>query len=436
MRVVLLFSALFLAFSCSDDKPTGTSGPDLSRSALIKVAVYSSLDSEAVSYAQVSLYNAVTNAPVKVADTDSNGKYSFSVDTGAYYIRVAAQGYYQMPPQLVSPVPFTALSSDTLTRTYYLDTVGYFSSLGSIAGIVRSDSSDNFAPLTSVLVIAQDSLTGKRFSAVSGAEGKYRVFNLPYGKYSVFGYIAGYKQLDTGRITMNCATVHDTVDLKRIIGGRLTGSITFLAAPNDSNLDITLMDSATGSSIPGLSTNMDVQKQYSINSIPPGKYLAWASYKNDGYVMDPDWLFKNGYPTVTFTVADTLKQLPFSVTDAIVINSPTNPADSLYPVPVDSAVPTFRWTKYPSAKEYIIEVSDLSGRVIWGGFNRSDSTVKHRQITQDASSALFNFDSSATGTLIKGRPYRWKIYADKDAAQKVQGLISSSEDQRGLFILR
>ncbi|MGA1842834.1 MAG: hypothetical protein ACMUIU_19625 [bacterium] len=99
---------------------------------------------------------------------------------------------------------------------------------------------------------------------------------------------------------------------------------------------------------------------------------------------------------------------------------------------VNTATPTFTWLKYPSAKEYIIEVFDSNGETIWGGFNDL-SEVQHTQISQNATSAIFNFDGSATTTLQDGEVYRWKIYADSSDLQDIQGLISSSEDQMGLF---
>ena len=83
------------------------------------------------------------------------------------------------------------------------------------------------------------------------------------------------------------------------------------------------------------------------------------------------------------------------------------------------------------AKEYIVEVFDSNGETIWGGFN--DTEVQHTQIGQNATSAVFNFDGSATDELQDGEVYRWKIYADSDDLQNIQGLISSSEDQMGLF---
>jgi len=59
--------------------------------------------------------------------------------------------------------------------------------------------------------------------------------------------------------------------------------------------------------------------------------------------------------------------------------------------------------------------------------------VNHTQIDANESSAVFNFDGSASDALQDGQTYRWKIYADDDATANIQNLISASEDQMALF---
>ena len=150
--------------------------------------------------------------------------------------------------------------------------------------------------------------------------------------------------------------------------------------------------------------------------------------------MDPDWIFKNPEAlNVSFT-SDTTKTLEFSVTGAINIFSPSNLTDSIIPDSVESSSPTFSWESYPQTKEYIIEVRDINGNLIWGGFTESGE-ILHSKITKDLTSVEFNFDGSASSELQIGNIYQWKIYSDVDANTGVQSLLSSSEDQMGLFIV-
>ena len=130
------------------------------------------------------------------------------------------------------------------------------------------------------------------------------------------------------------------------------------------------------------------------------------------------------------TVSDST--LNFSVTGSVKMISPTNPADSIYAFMADSIVPTFTWDVYPSTKEWIIEVRDLSGNIIWGRFD-ANGVVQHQQISKDTYNVEYNFDGSASADLVPGNIYQWKIYADDDTALDVQTLISTSEDLRGIF---
>jgi hypothetical protein len=150
--------------------------------------------------------------------------------------------------------------------------------------------------------------------------------------------------------------------------------------------------------------------------------------------MDPDWIFKNPGAIIVSFSGDSSKARDFSVTGAITIISPTNPASEIIPALADSIVPTFNWNTYPSTKEYIIEVRDISGDLIWGGFTASGE-IRHSQIPKEWNSVEFNFDGSSLSQLQPGKVYQWRLYSDDDDAPDVQTLLSASEDLMGLFIV-
>jgi hypothetical protein len=127
--------------------------------------------------------------------------------------------------------------------------------------------------------------------------------------------------------------------------------------------------------------------------------------------------------------------LDFSVTDAITIISPTNSPESIIPALADSVVPTFKWDAYPQTKEYIIEVRDINGNLIWGGFTETGE-IRHSQIPKEWNSVEFNFDGSASSQLQPGNIYQWRLYTDDDATSGVQTLLSASEDLMGLFFIQ
>ena len=407
-----------ISFGCSDD--SGTNSNDVSG---VKIVVSDVSNSSKIENANVVLYNANNNESIMRKFTDASGECTFEVSPGTYHVRITAQGYKELPAESSLPVPFTIPTNQIITQPYELSTTE-ISLPGQISG--------HIVPATNnVLVLAShESMT--RYSTVSGPDGFFVLFNLPYGAYQVTPYQAGIEG-NSVTTSLSADTPNVSIDLNvaQSDGSVLFGSVTFLASPN-AIVDISLLDPITLSAIPGLSTSLDSSKNYTIELIPSGDFIAWASFQNDGYVMDPDWIRKNpGTLDVSFITGDTT-ELNFSVTGAIGINHPTNPPDSVFPVIADSAVVEFSWEKYPSTKEYIIKVIKSNGDVIWGGYN-PDGSINHAQISGNLNSIEYDFDGSASEQLQAGKTYQWLLYSDNDDASGIQGLISSSEIQMGLF---
>lgn len=405
--------------------------PDPPDPTVLKVVVRSSADSSLVDNSNVVLYQAENNEAMLRGMTDSNGSVYFDVEVGNYFLHISAQGYNSVPPENISPIPFFVASEDTTIEGILLNVLENPGSAGYIQGFVEP-------AINNFLILAESQATQEKYDTVSGPDGFFILYNLPYGTYDMDALKSGYKMDEPVSASISASAEVDTVSIpvSEYQGSLLKGSVTFLASEN-STVDITLLDPETRAVIPGLSVMSDVTGlNYRIESIPDGDYIAWASLKNDGYVLDPDWLFKNpGGLDVSFATSDSL-DLDFSVTGAITILSPTNPADSTYAFMADSQVPTFTWLAYPSAKEYFIEVKDHSGNVLWGGFN-ADGTVNHGFIAAEAVSVVYDFDGwPGTPALEPGRIYQWKLWADKGSPGEtsfVDEMISSSEDLRGIF---
>ncbi|MGE5861791.1 MAG: hypothetical protein ACM34J_14595, partial [Ignavibacteria bacterium] len=324
-----------------------------------------------------------------------------------------------------SPVPFSVSAGQLFARTYHMNPMpGAF---GRIDGTI-------IPKLPGFLIVARSTSTSLEYHTYSGPEGYFVLYNIPYGTYIVNAAKSGYHLDAQPQVILSSSSFYESIQmsLSEVSGSSLTGKVTFLSAINGI-VDVSLLDQTSLSVINGLTTRIDSNRNYAVYNIPNGNYIAWASYENDGYVMDPDWLFKNpGALEISFTGAG--KTLDFSVTDAVTITSPTNSAAVLLPAPADSVIPTFYWDSYPQAKEYIIEVRDVNGNLIWGGFTES-GVINHPQIPKEQNSVQFNFDGSASLTLQKGNVYQWRIYVDDDAALNIQTLLSSSENLMGLFII-
>jgi hypothetical protein len=421
-RNLLVLTTAFTFFNCSSDKSTEPPPPTA-----VKVTVKSAIDSSIIAGANVVLYNANSGEAVLRVSSGADGTAEFNnLTEGSFYVRIAAQGFKELPIGNVSPIPFSVSTWQTYTQTYFLDTLqGTF---GKIDGSITPAQSG-------FLVVAASTLSVTELHSYSGPDGYFALFNVPFDTYQLYAVKSGYISSVNPQVTISAQSQYSTIQLtmNQVQGSTLTGMVTFLAATNGI-VDISLLDKNSLSVISGLTTRIDSSRNYVISNIPVGEYIAWASYENDGYVMDPDWIFKNpGALDLSFT-SDINAALDFSVTDAITIISPTNPDETIIPAIADSIIPTFRWDMYPQAKEYIIEVRDINGNLIWGGFD-SNGIVRHTQIPRERTSAEFNFDGSALTQLQQGQIYQWKIYADDDAALNVQTLLSSSEDQKGLFVI-
>jgi hypothetical protein len=369
--------------------------------------------------AQVIVFNANTNTPVAVITTGITGSYSIELPIGTYFVKVYSQGNQSVPPLGLPAIPFTI--SGGLTTTHDVQMVAStITNAGSISGKVTVSAVGK----SGVLVVAHVGMSG--YSSISDANGTYNIFNVPANSgYVVNAYVIGFNSDSTQNVTVNSGQNTANIDLHLTGGasGIVSGAITFLATANK-QVDVSLANPYTRESIPGLSTRTNGQN-YTLTNVPSGFYLARASYGNDTIVIDPDWIFKFGIPYVTVNGGSVSRD--FSVTDAVILNSPTNSPTFIFPVS-SGASPTFTWSAYPSTSQYALELTDESGTVIWGGFTGSGTTLAPVKATTTTS---FVYDGAA---LSSGSVYQWKVYALKATTTAPYfKFISASEDQMGLI---
>ena len=290
-------------------------------------------DSATVAGANVVLYNADNNNPLQRTVSDGLGRYLFRADPGNYYLGVTAMGRISSPAPGGRYTPFQLDSLATYTRNFLLrkDTSGI--PVGALTGRIEVAGLDNLAGIL-VVAIAPDSSS---FTATTGPDGVFVFNNLPAAEgYTLVGYksgLAGDTVVVQAEVVEGQVTQGLTLEMSVDPGRALQGQVQFLAATNIS-ADITLVDPNSRLAIPGLRTFNEGATSYRMEGVPPGSYIAWGSYLNDGYVMDPDHIRKFGLPKVTFLASDTLKVVDFAFTRAIEIVRPTNPPDTLYPAPV------------------------------------------------------------------------------------------------------
>lgn len=384
--------------------------------------------SSTLSDALIVVFDASTNSPTGASvSSGSDGTYSVELDPGTYFVKASRQGYDNSPPSSITPISFDISKGVETTKD-----IEMFESSITNGGWITGNVAVNGVAVAGALVVAEN--TGNGYSSISDEDGNYTIFNVPAGTYGVIAWLGGYNAIEvSASVTASTESAGTDITMTEGASGSVTGQITFLATGNI-EVDVALTHLATGETIPGLST-ITVSSTYELTNVPNGTYLARASYNNDGIVMDPDWIIKNGEPFVT--VSSGAVERPFSVTNSVIVNSPSNAASSVEPVTVATTTPTFEWTAYSSTSDYVIEVTDANGNLIWGGIDNSGAEpVKTVIIPSSELSVEYNSDGTASiAALESGKTYRWRVFASKDSNQSTVGwdLISVSEDQRGLF---
>jgi hypothetical protein len=430
MKKIMLYSLLSLFLGVVLFASCKKSEDNTPTTGTIKGKVTDVATSQGIANVRIVVYNSNTNAPTgNYVLTGSDGSYQIQLDPGTYYLSLSKQGYESIPSIGMTAVSITVATGIETASDFQMNASNVTNG-GYITGKITSGGN----ALAGVLVVAGNSTNG--YSAVSGSDGTYYIYNVPAGTYQIQGFLSNYNSNSvSATVTSGAESSGNNLSLTSGAAGSVSGTVTFLAT-NNGEVDVTLTSPLTKETIPGLVTKTQ-GGIYSISKVPDGTYIVRASYANDGYVVDPDWILRNGEPTATISGGNAVSQ-NFSVTGAVKLVSPTNDSTTTTPVVITNTVPTFTWSAYSSTNDYVIEVSDINGNVIWGGFTKGSTIVKNIIIPKSQLSIAFNSDGKATSALKTNTIYRWRIYASKDDVTSSTGwkLISVSEDQRGLFMIK
>ena len=419
--LLLIMPIFFIISACS----SGGGGPP--PIGTLSVTVTDGDTGAALPDVRVLVFDADTNEPTSDAlITDAQGTASNTYTPGSYYLKLSKQEYSGSPASGVTALAHSVINAQTTTVEISLFTLAD-ATLGSISGQVTDGSS----AVAGVLVVATGTGGTIAYSSISDANGDYIIHNTPAQDYNVTSWRTGFNSDEVAAtVVQGLDTPDANLTLTSGANGTVSGTVTFLAVENG-EVDVSLIHPITRDVIPGTSTQTSATN-YTISSVPNGDYIARASFENDNYVMDPDAIVKFGEPEVT--IANNSVDRPFDVTGSVTLNSPTNPAVDTVPAIVTSLTPTLAWTAYPSTTDYVIEVINSNGNVIWGGFSIG-GTVKDFLVPSSQTSVVFDVDGNASVALEDGKTYRWRVYASKNSASSPTGwnLISVSEDQRGIF---
>ncbi|WP_345986071.1 carboxypeptidase-like regulatory domain-containing protein [Sulfurimonas sp. HSL-1656] len=417
MAVILVASALLIT-ACGG----GGGGGGDAKTITISGMVTNAETNVSVEGAQVLILDAETRQnALDPVFTDANGNYTFDVPVDIVYeIRVAAQGFYPSPLDGVIGVPLSTTTSYDVRLKPISDGMSY-----GWLNLSLVEYSNDFG----ALVILTDQATQEHYTAVTSLAGDVMMYNLPVSDYNLTIRALGHETYSSDSnvsIAADTESIVDYIRLTPISGYSVSGTVKFLSITN-SEVDVSLTDPQTNAVIPGTNV-MTSNTNYLMSRVAPGDYYLRATYNIDGYVVDPDSIIKFGEPEVNVTNANvTSPDADIDVTGAVVLNSPAT-ATTGVPVEIATTTPTFSWQAYPSTSDYVLELVDVDGNTIWGGFDENLTKL----VNPPSSQLTYLYDGPA---LQDGAIYRWKVYASKDDSKEIIGwkLISASEEAQGVF---
>lgn len=290
---------------------------------------------------------------------------------------------------------------------------------GAIAGSVAIPD-DN----PGVLVVAESAGVG--YAAIADRGGDYEIFNVPAGDYTVTAYSRGHVYTPLA-VTVAAATVQADLALSGDAAQPVTGQVSIVDAPGGSMTSIVVFVESTfdpetehGIGPPGIRAPAtgapNVTGAFTIDGVPPGKYVVLAAFENDGLTRDPDSCIAGTEIVHAEVLPGTPLTIPttFKVTGALPLTAPG--ADM---AEMTQAAPNLQFDNDPSAVEYDIEVFDAFGDPVW------NTTV------QDNSAPL---SVPYAGPMDPGMYYQFRATSYRFSGP-TRCAIARTEDLRGVFFV-
>lgn len=373
----------------------------------------------------IRVIDAATAAPIEGAEVvlteegktrraDAAGKIDVELKPGAYRYRAQALGHVSAPRPGYR-ARLEVITATTTTVLIRLEPRPGAPGNATLAGRVTQGG----APVSGALVVA---VSAQSFFSYTDGSGAYQIPGVAPNLYQVRALLARRTSAGGGRANVLIAAGDNksdlNIDLVDDLGATLSGQLQGSLRTGTST--ITLIEENTGAVVPGLSTRADFGTQYSIAGIPVGTYRIAAALEDDGITYDPQWLLDRGLPMVTVDNASPkMIDLKFS-SNAIRGIMPATTSTVVAPV-------VFRWPSVQDADFYVIEVRDVMGQLLWGGF---DSQRRARDPITGRTMVTFG----GPQPLMPGALYSWRVFSAKYVVTGQQfNLISVSEELGGEF---
>lgn len=411
---------------------------------LLKGLVFDSATSGGIQGAHVIALDEVATAVTDIAVTDVAGDYTLEVPVArdeagapvkdrAFTLRAGAQNYQTFPGGIRTALPISTGEAKAVEKTWVIEAAlteialiplpENEQGLPSISGTVKAGEASG-----GVLVIAEAG--GKGISAISDKAGKYTIFNVPDGGYTVAGYAAGVQLTPEAADVAGADVVGVDLAASADALGSISGKLS-IVNPGDGNatsvvlvVESTFSDTFVRGEVPrGLRTPLsgtpDVTGDFLIEGVPAGKYVVLAAFENDDLVRDPDMNIAGTQIVHTEMAAPgTAIALPdsFKITGALEVFGPGAEQPELV-----TDKPTLSWADDSSEDFYKVVVFDAYGNLAW---EKNDVP---------GVSGGGTVDVPYEGPLEKGMYYQFRASSWRTKPNGDQSAISATEDLRGVF---
>lgn len=401
---------------------------------VIRGDVFDLEDTAAVEGARVVALDANRAAASTVGVSDADGRYEIQIPSTRdasgvpvgieLTLRADADGYESFPGTVRQALPIDTGTAVEADDAWVVDTsatdVGLFS-LPADAGSASITGHVDIPRGHGAIVVAENaSGTAIGYDAVVDIDGDFAILNLPAGDYTVAAYAQGLVH-ETADVTLSDGGTAD-VELGQLdqAAVEVTGQVTFANAPGGATTSVVIFVESTfnenlmrGASPPGIIA-VDVAGSFTLEGVPPGRYVVLAAFENDALVRDPDPCIA-GTEIVHVEVLDAALTIDqsFKVTGALELLTPEGGGE------VTDGRPVFSWVDDSSEDAYRVECFDSYGLPVWmteiPGVSGENPTVAY-----DGATAL------PTGW------YQVRVTSLRSNANEVC-MISTSEDLRGVF---